>query len=133
MESLNAYCGLTCDTCPIHLATLEKDLSRQLKMRELIVQQCHTLYNMDLQLEDISDCDGCQAKTGRLFSGCLNCEIRKCAGNKYIDSCAFCTDYPCAILEKHFMIDSGAKIKLDEIWRNYQSGKRIHSDKLNPE
>jgi hypothetical protein len=28
-----AYCGLACFSCPIHLATLEKDLARQAKMR----------------------------------------------------------------------------------------------------
>ena len=27
-----AYCGLNCETCPIHLATLEIDLNLQLKL-----------------------------------------------------------------------------------------------------
>jgi len=37
MESdMIAYCGLACDTCPVHLATLEVDLSRQKEKWESI-------------------------------------------------------------------------------------------------
>ncbi|HPR32508.1 MAG TPA: DUF3795 domain-containing protein [Prolixibacteraceae bacterium] len=115
METLTAYCGLRCDTCPIHLVTLEQDVSQQQNMRESIAEQCSKLYGMNLQPEDISDCDGCRTDTGRIFSGCLNCEIRKCASKKNIDCCAFCNDYACETLEKHFSLDQSAKIRLDEI------------------
>ncbi len=128
MEKMLAYCGLTCDTCPIHLATLEKDKSLQLTMRESIAEQCSELYGMTLQPEDITDCDGCRVNTGRIFTGCLNCEIRKCAVRKNIDSCAFCNDYPCEILVKNFSLDPGSKTRLEEIrWRN----KGYTSDKSN--
>jgi hypothetical protein len=115
METLIAYCGLTCDTCPIHLATFEQDKSRQQVMRESIAEQCSKLYGMNLLPGNIADCDGCRADTGRIFSGCLDCEIRKCASKKNIDSCAFCIDYACEILKKHFSLDPGAKIRLEEI------------------
>ena len=97
-----AYCGLKCDSCPIHLATLEQDKSQQQTMRASIAEQCKRLYGMDLQLMDITDCDGCRAGTGRLFSGCLNCEIRKCAIEKKIESCTSCSDYACELLKNHF-------------------------------
>lgn len=115
MKTLIAYCGLRCDTCPIHSATLEQDVSQQQTMRKSIAELCAKIYGMNLQPEDITDCDGCRANTGRIFSGCLNCEIRKCASEKNIDSCAFCNNYACEILEKHFLLDSSAKIRLEEI------------------
>ena len=115
MDTMVAYCGLTCDSCPIHLATLEQDKSRQKTMRESIAEQCNKIYKMNLQFNDISDCDGCRNNTGRLFSGCMNCEIRKCAIEKNIESCAFCGDYACELLKKHFLLDSNAKTRLDNI------------------
>lgn len=117
METMIAYCGLACDSCPIHLATLEEDISRQLIMRESIAEQCSKNYGMNLQPVDITDCDGCAANTGRLFSGCLNCEIRKCASQKNVESCAYCSDYACERLEKQFSYDSSAQTRLEEIRR----------------
>jgi len=115
METTIAYCGLTCESCPIHLATLEQDKSQQQAMRESIAEQCSEIYGMNLQLEDINDCNGCRANSGRLFSGCLNCEIRKCASQRNIESCAFCSDYACGILKEHFSHDSSAQTRLEEI------------------
>jgi hypothetical protein len=84
-------------------------------MRESIVELCSQQYGMNLRLEDITDCDGCRANDERLFSGCLNCEIRKCAGKKNIENCAYCNNYACEILKKHFLLDPGAKTRLEEI------------------
>ena len=71
MNEMIAYCGLDCNGCPIHSATLEQNQSRQQTLRKSIAEQCKTLYGMNLEAEDISDCGGCRAKTGRLFSGCV--------------------------------------------------------------
>ncbi len=84
-------------------------------MRESIVELYSQQYGMNLRLEDITDCDGCRANDERLFSGCLNCEIRKCAGKKNIENCAYCNNYACEILKKHFLLDPGAKTRLEEI------------------
>jgi hypothetical protein len=113
--TMMAYCGLSCGTCPIHLATLEQDVSRQSAMRESIAEKCSTLYGMNLLPEDITDCDGCRSATGRIFVECLNCKIRNCARQKNLDHCAACKDYPCEILEKHFSLDPGSRDRLDEI------------------
>ena len=114
-EDMIAYCGLTCDTCPIHLATVETDEARQKEMRESVVHQCAELYDMNLRLEEITDCDGCRAETGRLFSGCRNCEIRKCAIRKNLENCAFCEHYACDLLAKHFIVDPGSRETLERI------------------
>jgi hypothetical protein len=115
METMIAYCGLICDSCPIHLATLEQDKSHHQKMRESIAELCSKNYGMNLQIEDITDCDGCRTDTGRLFSGCLNCEVRKCASQKNIESCAYCSDYACEKLKEHFSRDLSAQTRLEEI------------------
>ena len=110
-----AYCGLECESCPIHSATLEKDRSSQLTMRVSIAQQCSERYGMTMKPDDITDCDGCIVDSGRLFSGCLKCEIRKCAGLKNIENCAYCNDYACEKLMDHFLLDPGPQARLDEI------------------
>jgi hypothetical protein len=110
-----AYCGLRCDTCPIYLATREQDITRQHAMRKDIARQCKEIYGTTLLPEEINDCDGCKAGTGRLFSGCMNCEIRQCAENRKLQNCAFCTYYACEILKKHFALDPSAKERLDSL------------------
>jgi hypothetical protein len=114
MDTMTAYCGLTCGSCPIHLATLEQDRPRQLAMRELIAEQCSKYYGMNLQPEDVNDCDGCRADTEKIFSGCLNCGIRKCAIRKHIESCAYCEDYACDKLRKHFSFDPVSQKRIEE-------------------
>jgi len=57
--------------------------------------------------------------TGRLFSGCANCEIRKCAMRKNIPSCAYCKEYACKELLKLFYLDPDAQKRLEEIRRKY--------------
>jgi len=118
METIIAYCGLRCDSCPIHLATLEPDQIRQEEIRESIAEQSIALYGMNIRPEDITDCDGCCANTGRLFSGCLTCEIRKCAGIKLIENCAYCSEYACGQLTEFFLAAPEAQIQLEKIRRS---------------
>jgi hypothetical protein len=113
METLIGYCGLDCTSCPIHLATLERDLSKQQRMRVDIARMCTEQYGMNLLPLDITDCDGCCAQTARLFSGCAKCEIRKCVIAKNLASCAFCADYACRLLLKHFETDPSARTNLE--------------------
>ena len=116
-----AYCGLSCDTCPIHLATLEPDPLLQQEMRISIARQCTEQYRMNLLAEDITDCDGCRANSVRLFSGCTNCLIRPCAISKQVINCAYCREYACDKLEAFFKQDPEAKRRLEEI--RHTSGK----------
>ena len=110
-----AYCGLTCDTCPILLATLETNISKQAEMRVQIAEQLARIYKTTSKPEIISDCDGCKINNGRLFTGCAHCEIRKCAILKNVINCAYCIDYPCEKLEKHYIWDPDSRDRLEEI------------------
>jgi hypothetical protein len=99
MEDNLSYCGLICEKCSIYLATRE--------------QQIKEHYGQETRPEDVGDCDGCKAETGRIF--CTGCEIRICAVEKGIENCAYCSDYPCKLLEKLFTTDLDAKKRLDAI------------------
>ncbi len=113
MEGTLAYCGLICEKCPIYLATREQDKDKQYEMRAVIAQEIKKHYGQETKPEDVGDCDGCKAETGRLF--CTGCEIRICAVQKGIENCAYCNDYPCKLLEKLFITDLDAKKRLDVI------------------
>jgi predicted nucleic acid binding AN1-type Zn finger protein len=114
MNAMIAYCGLACGTCPIHLATLEQDKLKQQSMRAEIAKIFTEQYGMSIQVQDIADCDGCRTG-GRLFSGCARCEIRKCAIEHTLGSCAFCNEYACEKLQKHFETDQDARTRLEEL------------------
>jgi len=115
METIIAYCGLDCGNCPVHLATLEQDKFLQNAMRESVAEQLSKYYGINSSPENINDCDGCMADSGRIFTGCVQCNIRKCAILKNLESCALCYDYPCENLMKHFSQDPDSKIRLEEI------------------
>ena len=110
-----AYCGLNCIKCRIYLATREKNAERQRQMREQIARYIKKYYGVETRVEDVTDCDGCTMKGGRLFSSCENCQIRKCAMAKGVENCAHCDRYSCAELDKHFATEPDAKKRLDEI------------------
>jgi hypothetical protein len=118
MDTMIAYCGLACDSCPIHLATLEYDIAKKTQMRKDISVQLTKIYGTTAKPEIISDCDGCKIINGRLFTGCIDCEIRKCAKLKDIENCAYCSDFTCEKLEKHFTYDPTSRNRLEEIRKN---------------
>jgi hypothetical protein len=118
MNEIIAYCGLPCHTCPIYLATREKNTEEKAQMKVEIAQQSNKLYDTKYKPEDICNCDGCTTKQGRLFEGCRRCEIRKCAISKTVENCAYCETYPCEKLEIIFKVEQTAKKRLDEIKNN---------------
>jgi len=115
MNNMLSYCGLTCNTCPIHLATRQENPEERTRMRAEIVRQCEEHYGIRYRLDEITDCDGCRTEGGRLFSASKNCLIRKCAREKKLESCAHCPAYACEKLKIFFMKDPGAKTRLDEV------------------
>jgi hypothetical protein len=110
-----AFCGLRCDTCPIFLATLETNQTKQAEMRKAIAEECNEHYDMKFLPAEITDCDGCKSNSGRLFSGCLNCKVRQCAQTLELESCAYCQNYLCSKLDEMFLTDPSAKVRLDEL------------------
>lgn len=115
MNEALAYCGLVCQTCPIYLATREKNATERRRMRTAIARLCREHYGMEYTPEDISDCDGCRTENGRLFTACRSCAVRKCARQRGLENCAFCSEYVCDRLEAIFNMDPAARKRLDEL------------------
>jgi len=117
-QEMIAYCGLNCVTCQIYLATRETDPEKQRQMREQIVIAIKKYLGEEKRVEDITDCDGCKAQSGRLYPHCRKCQIKKCASEKGLENCAYCGEYPCEKLSKYFDSEgeqAGAKKRLDGI------------------
>ena len=110
-----SYCGLDCKTCPIYLASRENDETKKGEMIYEIILACKKHYGNDYKYEDINECDGCKSESGRLFFGCSDCKIRKCAGEREIENCANCEEYACENLIELFKSDPSVKIRLDRV------------------
>lgn len=115
MTGMIAYCGLTCQSCPLYMATKLKSKEEQARMRAEIVRQCQEHYGINYGLEDITDCDGCKTEGEKLFSASRNCLVRNCAREKKLENCASCADYACEKLMALFKTDPAAKKRLDAI------------------
>lgn len=108
-----AYCGLMCGGCPIYLATREEDADRQRQMRIEIARKINETYHSQYKPVDVTDCDGCRTDSGRLFTGCLKCEIRACAQKRNLEHCGECDGYACDPLKLMFHTDPEIKTRLD--------------------
>jgi len=63
-------------------------------------------------VEEMTDCDGCSADR-RLFSGALDCSVRKCVTGKGLKTCAHCDEYPCKPLMSMLQDNPSQKSQLD--------------------
>ena len=90
-----AYCGLNCAQCPAYRATR----SGKRAVLETVLIYWREIYDAPhLTVADLL-CDGCQAD-GRLNSYCQSCAVRSCARAQGVPSCAYCTEYPCAEMQR---------------------------------
>jgi hypothetical protein len=98
-KKMIAKCGLVCSDCPAYIATKNNDDL----LREETAKKWSAMFKVDIKPSDIN-CDGCQSESQRLFSYCQTCEIRKCARDREVETCADCPDYSCEKLDK-FLAD----------------------------
>lgn len=111
-EKMIAYCGLVCSDCPAYKATQADDD----KLREETAKKWSEMFHADIKPAYIN-CDGCPTDSKRLFGYCAQCEIRKCAREKGLESCAACAEYPCAKLSDFLKNAPEAQAFLDELRR----------------
>ena len=112
-----AYCGIDCTTCEEHLAIAS---GSQEQIDELL-EYWRREYP-DATLESVT-CYGCREEGDRLFFLCEKCEIRRCAREKKVDTCADCPSYPCKKLEHHLALFPGARKNLEMIRRSFEDGQ----------
>jgi hypothetical protein len=118
MDEMIAYCGLSCRTCPIYLASIELNEKKKNDLKVSIIHECKEYYGIEYNIWDINDCDGCKSDSGRIFSGCSKCNVRICAVEKGITNCGYCEDYTCEKLRELYKVAPEAKTNLDIIHKN---------------
>jgi hypothetical protein len=93
-EKRLGFCGLDCNACPAYHAAERLTTAERQKTAEVWSKQ----YNVPMAAEDI-DCVGCSLPEGRHVGYCAVCQIRLCALEKKVSTCAACSDYGCEKLE----------------------------------
>ena len=112
-----AHCGLVCTECEAYEATQAGDMQALKRMAQTAAEQ----FDMDLTAADAM-CDGCVAATGRRIPYCRACEIRQCAVQKHVESCAHCTGYPCEKIDAFSPEGKPRRATLDAIRASLDSG-----------
>ena len=107
-KKMTAYCGLNCVECPTYIATQKNDDT----LRAKVAKQWSEQFKMEFKPADMN-CDGCKVENGRLFGFCHACEVRKCAQEKMIETCADCEDYTCPKIQALIEIEPAIKEQLD--------------------
>jgi hypothetical protein len=113
MKGNIAYCGLACDACPIHWVSLKDVHDDKIRFKKAVSEAFKNFYGQELPWGDINDCHGCRAQTGKIFSWCTQCPVRKCAREREFTTCAECADYPCPELQNVFKLDPAARSRLE--------------------
>jgi hypothetical protein len=85
MEDYIAYCGLDCETCEAHIATVDDDNDLRIK----VAKEWSELNKVEITPEMIN-CAGCRIDGVKTpFCDSL-CPIRQCALSKDIETCGDC-------------------------------------------
>jgi hypothetical protein len=109
-KKLTAVCGLNCSECPAYIATQKNDDA----LRAETARKWSEAFKSDIKAADI-DCDGCPTDSKRLFSYCSICEIRKCAREKKLATCAPCPQYSCQKLDTFLAQVPEARATLEKL------------------
>ncbi|NHI83332.1 MAG: DUF3795 domain-containing protein [Candidatus Thorarchaeota archaeon] len=94
-DTIRAYCGLWCSSCPAYLAYINDD--------DKIRQETAEKWNSpDFPVSpETLDCAGCKSD-GPHFAFVSNCPVHQCAHQHGVETCAHCEDYGCDILQEWF-------------------------------
>ena len=93
-KKMIAKCGLVCSECPAYIATQNNDEP----LRAETAKKWSEMFKADIKPADVN-CDGCPSDSARVFNYCAICEIRKCAREKKVTTCAACPEYSCKKLD----------------------------------
>ena len=102
------YCGLTCECCEAFVATEADDD----ELRARVAEDWSRRYGAPIFPEHIN-CTGCLSAGVKTHYCDQLCEIRKCAMQKAVSTCADCADYPCAVLDVLLQVAPQAKATLN--------------------
>lgn len=87
MNEYIAFCGLDCETCEAHIATVNNDDG----LRGKVAEKWSELNNAEITPEMIS-CDGCRMDGVKTPYCESMCPIRLCVLEKQLESCGKCPE-----------------------------------------
>ncbi len=106
----DSYCGVVCADCEIFIATKNDDYNKKKEIGQSWIHNHGRVYAP----EEVN-CFGCKVHDKAHCPYCESmCEMRLCAMQKNVNTCAHCSDYPCSILNSgkyDFAIETLDKIK----------------------
>lgn len=86
MKQMIAYCGLNCEKCDAHIATVNNDDA----LREKTAKKWAELNNAPIT-PDMINCDGCRVDGVKTPFCDKMCPIRRCALEKGVTTCGDCS------------------------------------------
>jgi hypothetical protein len=119
MADMIAFCGLDCAQCKGYIATKKADPG----MKKALAAEWSRQYGHPFDPEKIN-CLGCTPADGPHLGYCEICEIRKCAVQKKVTTCASCAGYRCEPLTQFHGKAKGAKARLDRLRKKAAPKKR---------
>jgi len=104
-------CGLNCDDCPAHIATMKNDDLLRQKTADVWNTKYNAAGRIPVTKEDIN-CLGCLSLTDPVYKHCKECGVRICAIEKGIKNCGECAEYNTCpkISSLHKYIPEGKKV-----------------------
>jgi hypothetical protein len=109
MSIMIGYCGLVCTNCSCYTATQNQDIDA---LKELAVKFKQD-YDIEISWEQCQ-CTGCKSE-GVQIGYCGICDIRSCARNLGVETCAHCDQYGCDMITAFLEKSSEAKSTLENI------------------
>lgn len=111
MATLIAPCGLDCAQCEAYRHTQISDLNAL----EALLAKWKVEFNApQMTIQDVL-CDGCLSASGRHCGYCANCEIRRCAVERNLHTCAECSSYACQRLTGFWQGVPQAQVNLEAL------------------
>lgn len=87
MDRYIAYCGLDCEKCEAHVATVNHDE----ELRAKVAKQWSEWNHAEIT-PDMINCDGCRLDGAKTPYCASLCPIPRCAQNKGLDTCGDCPE-----------------------------------------
>jgi hypothetical protein len=109
-----AYCGLVCTECKGYLLTQSGDMAA---LEALAAETRAQFGDEGITAESIM-CHGCLAESEIQCGYCAMCDVRRCAVERGVETCAHCADYGCAFLQDFWQMAPSTRARLEEIRRS---------------
>jgi len=107
-----AFCGLDCNECPVFQATRADDQAQKVWLAMEYSAPSDCFHPSDMT------CLGCHQQSHPLSKMCRACEIRRCASQHVLNTCAECYEFPCVLIERFVPVETDNRNKLDEVNAN---------------